>query len=244
MTASRKRRLWAYLAAATVLTARSAWPAESVSGGSWQVSAEKGEIVKALLRRKPFLTRLGGFRVVGKKVRPFREVAELRERDSRRLVYEGIADDTKHLYVEFGQVIEADDALEFLLFLSWLPPSPWPADAVAGVLEFAPAVLAVEAVTIGPSETVLPGTCAFLAKLRGGGRVHIRAVGFDPEKAKIEKNDGHISMRFQESRHYVVSPDGRNRRSMAYWTSSTDTHYVRFTFSVDGPSSGATEGGG
>ena len=219
------------LVGACVLALGSAQAGESITHGDWSVSVEKGEVSEALFQKQPFIRRLGAFRVVGKEVRPFREIAEIRDREPRRLVYEGISDDTKHLYVEFGQVIEVGNTMSFMLSMAWLPPSPWPPDAVEGILEFAPSVVSLAKTDIPPDDPVVPGTCQFVAKLKDGGAVLMRVTGLDAAKTRIEAKDGHVRMRFQESRGYAPSPEGMKKRSLTYWTTSTDTHYVRFVFS-------------
>jgi len=77
----------------------------------------------------------------------------------------------------------------------------------------------------------VPGTCKFVAKLKDGREVSVRAAGLDAAKTRIDTNEGRVRIRFQESRGYVPPPEGMKRRSLTYWTSSTDTHYVRFVFS-------------
>jgi len=206
--------------------------AESISRGDWQVSADKGELTQVLIGKTPFITRMGDFRVAGKKVRPFREVAELKEKTREQLVYEGISDDGQDLYVEFGQVLKLNDELDVLLYMEWLPPCVWPGDAVEGVIEFCPEVVALEEAGIPEGRESLPHTCDFTARLKTGTIVHIRTVGLDQTKIDIEKKGGHFRMRFQETRDYVRSPKGEKNRTLSYMISSTSSHYVRFIFSV------------
>jgi len=224
-------RTW--VIAMSLFVAVSVLAEETVSREAWQVSASEGELTGIVVAGTPLIAGLGDFRVAGKKVRPFREIAELRERSEDRLVYEGISDDGKHLYVEFGQVIEVGKTLDFMLFLSWLPPSVWPPDAVQGVMRFAPEVTGVDKVAIPAGTSVLPGTQDFEATLKSGKQVHIRAVGLDPENVTLKKENNSFYMEFRESRDYVSPISAKmNNRSLSYWTSSTDTHYIKFTFSL------------
>ena len=191
------------------------------------------------MKGSEFLAGLGAFRVVGKEnIRPFSRVSELREikveEDCRRLVYEGISDDGKTPFVEFGQVINMDRTLSYLLFLYWCPPSPVPADAVEGILKFAPTVTSVENVPIPESDTVIPRTRDYSITLADGTKLRLRAVGLEPDKTRIAKNDGRLEIRFQETRSYDPGTASGKNRTDSYVSSATDSHFITFTFSLLG----------
>jgi len=204
-----------------------------LSSGDWKLSADKGELTKVLVGQTPFITKLGDFRVAGKGVRPFVEVAELREKGKNFLVYEGISDDGEDLYVEFGQVVELGKGLDFLLFMSWLPPAMYPADAAQGTVEFAPTVVDLKKADIPPGEAVIPGTQDFVALLKDGERVKIRAIGLEAEKTNIVKTGDSFAIRFQETRDYLRDISKLGKRLMSRWMHSTGTHYVRFIFTIE-----------
>jgi len=206
---------------------------ETLDGAAWTVTAAKGELTGVSVKGVPLVGSLGSFRVVGKDVRPFKEVSSLRQGSRHPLVYEGIADDGEHHYVEFGQVIEVGEELTYLLFLSWLPPSTWPPDAVSGTLTFAPGVSRVRTSDIPPDAEVLASSQDVVAELNDGQRVRIRVEGIDPEKSHLQRTPAGMVLSFEEARDYVAPvTDQMNRRTLSYWTSSTDTHYIRITFTV------------
>jgi len=201
---------------------------ESISNGKWKVSCGAGEIRQASFNDTPLIAKLGNFRVAGRKVSPFKDVSELREKGSDRLVYEGIADDGQNMYVEFGVGIKIGTDLEILVFLEWLPPSPWPPDAIEGVLNFSEAVVSLERVKIPAEDAVIPGTQDFAVKLRSGREFRMRALGLDGKNTGIKKNGQRYSLFFQETRDYVP----RKNTSHSYWMTSTDSHYIKFTISA------------
>jgi hypothetical protein len=198
------------------------------------VTCEKGEVTELRFRDYPIVTALGDFRVSGRDVRAFREVAELREKSADTLVYEGISDDGRFMYVEFGDVVTVGETCEFLLFTSWLPPSQYPADAAMGMVRFASNVVSVTRVAIPKNEPVTPGTVDLLAELENEQKVGIRIVGLDGTRIYLKPEEGCRVLRFEQSRDYVrdVLAGHPGSRTLSYWISSTDTHCVKFTFAA------------
>jgi hypothetical protein len=237
-----KKKLHAVLLAACSLLVFTIYAGESISGGRWSATADKGELTGASVDGTPFLASLGGFHVIGKKeVRPFKDVSELRENEKKKemLIYEGISDDGKNLFVEFGAVIKTGKSLDFLLFMSWLPPGPQIPDAVEGTLKFAAAVKNIKKISIPKSDTVIPGTCDFLLSMKNRTKVRMRVQGLDQKKIEIKKDkQGVFVMRFEERRDYLCrdytlkkKDISSNSRLLEYWIRNIDTHFIQFTFS-------------
>jgi hypothetical protein len=233
-----RNKLYAIVFATCLLTQFAVSSGEKISNGPWIVSADKGELTAASIGGTSFLISLGGFQVVGKKeVRPFNKVSELRENKNGIMVFEGISDDGKHQFVEFGAVIKAKESLDFMLFLSWLPPGPRIPDAVEGVLRFASSVKSVKNTPLPPKETLIPGTLDYILTLDGGVKIRMRLRGVDKKKITIKKEkSGILRMTFEERRDYLrrdYKPNctKRSKRLLSYWIRNIDTHFIQFTFS-------------
>jgi hypothetical protein len=204
---------------------------ESLINSDWKLKIDKGEIKEASFKGQKLIESLGDFSVAGKKeVRAFSEVAELREKKGNTLVYEGISDDGKCPYVEFGEIIELDKNFDFTLFTLWRPPSPWPADSEKGSLLFSKNVIDVKKIKTDPENLLPPRTLTYELKLKNGDELSLLIVGLNEEKTSISQKDGKFTIDFIGANDYVKDPRTGKSRSCSYWIASTDSHYVKFIF--------------
>lgn len=206
---------------------------EILKSGSWTVKVEKGEVKEASFKGGSVIESLGNFAVAGKReVRDFREVAELREKKGNSLVYEGISDDRKCPYVEFGEIAELmKKEFSFTLFTFWRPPSPWPADSEKGALVFSKNVIDVKKIKTDPNAVLPPKALTYALKLKKGDELRLLIIGADEDKTSLENKEGKFSVNFIGANDYVKDPTAGRSRSCSYWISSTDSHYVKFIFS-------------
>jgi hypothetical protein len=152
-------------------------------------------------------------------------------------VYEGISDDGQNLYVEFGEVATVGRDFEFTVFTYWLPPIPWPVDAVSGVIRFSPAVASVKRVPLPEGDVVGPQTVDYVARLGDGKQIRVRTLFLDAEKSRVVRQEGApLVFTFEGSRDYDSEPEKTKQRSLSQWLRNTDTCYVKFIFSTGGES--------
>jgi len=207
--------------------------AEVIKKGPWQARCDKGEVVELSCDGITVLTKIGNVRVAGRDaVRPFRDATTLREKQDNQLVYEGISDDGKHLYVEFGQIAAVDSDFEFMIFTYWLPPDQWPPDAVTGLIEFSPEVKSVKQVPAPGKESAVQQTLNYLVELDNGKQLRMRTLYLDREKIELTRTKDNYQFRFEGSHDYRKYPSRpKHGRSMYYYMCTTDTSYVKFIFS-------------
>lgn len=208
------------------------WADDTIANDVWKVTCEKGEVTELQFNGTPVITEFGGFRVAGRDVRSSREVAELREKKSDILVYEGICDNNYNSYVEFGQVAKINKDFEFSLLTFWIPPSPWPLDAAMGFIRFSDRVVSAKEIPISEKEVVTPGTVDLLLDLKNKTKLKIRITGIDGSKNYLKRERGVYVFRFEGARNYMRNPWKRmNTRYWGKWLSATKEHTIKFVFS-------------
>ena len=209
---------------------------EQINNNKWNVKIEKGEIAGLFAKGEAIADILGSFRVAGKKeIRQFSEVSTLREKKENQFIYEGISDDGDFLYAEFGEVIAVDKkTFDFMLYTAWLPPSPMPPDAVEGILKFGKDVEVVKRIELSPEKTLPPNTLAYEITMKSGTKLNLKIIGLDKSKTVLAKEAPSFVINFRGASDYVKEPRNENQRTLSYWISSTDTHYMRFIFSLEG----------